>query len=327
MPNLDVSILVVDDAKFSSAIIAKRLKNAGYRDVRIANSPLVALKMIEQRPVSILVADWLMPEMDGLALADRVRQLDEATHHFTYVILLTAKESVEALAEAFDRGVDDFIYKSEMSRQLLPRIYAADRIADMHNTLLLANRLLMENNRELEEKNVVDLSTGLGNQLYCRQKLKDSFREIEARGGVTSYALIGIKNWQALKHTHTHAILDELASGIASRLQHLTRPLDIRCRISDNQFVVIYHLKRMDDASLQTYKRLFDGINLKEFKTTAGYISVQAGTGVICIDANEALPEVTHVEKAAGEALKASYETGTVVIRPWHKIAGEILSD
>ncbi|RMF13591.1 MAG: response regulator [Gammaproteobacteria bacterium] len=327
MPNLDLSILVVDDAKFSSAIIAKRLKNAGYRDVRIANSPIVALKMMEQRPVSVLVADWLMPEMDGLQLTDRVRQLDEANHHFTYVILLTAKEGVEALSEAFDRGVDDFIYKSEMARQLLPRIYAADRIADMHNTLLLANRLLMENNRELEEKNVVDLTTGLGNQQYCRQKVRESFREIESRGGVTSYALIGVKNWHALKHTHTHSVLDEVANGIATRLQHLSRPLDIRCRISDNQFVVIYQLKRLDDASLATYKRLHDGINLKAFKTTAGFISVQAGTGVICVDANEAMPEVTLLEKAAGEALKASYETGTVAIRHWHNIADQVTND
>ena len=39
MPNLDLAIMVVDDAKFSSAIIAKTLKNAGYRDIRIANTP------------------------------------------------------------------------------------------------------------------------------------------------------------------------------------------------------------------------------------------------------------------------------------------------
>ena len=111
MPNLDLPILVVDDAKFSSMVVGRTLRNAGYRDIRIANNAPAALKLMEQRPVSVLIADWLMPEMDGLQLTDQVRQQDEQNNHYTYVILLTARESVEALSEAFDRGVDDFIYK------------------------------------------------------------------------------------------------------------------------------------------------------------------------------------------------------------------------
>ena len=109
MPNLDLPILVVDDAKFSSMVVGRTLRNAGYRDVRIANDALAALALMKQRPVSVLIADWLMPEMDGLALTDQVRQQDERNKHYTYVMLLTARGSVAALAEAFDRGVDAFI--------------------------------------------------------------------------------------------------------------------------------------------------------------------------------------------------------------------------
>jgi len=104
MPNLDLPILVVDDAKFSSMVVGRTLRNAGYRDVRIVNNAPEALRLIEQRPVSVLIADWLMPEMDGLELTDQVRQQDEQNNHYTYVILLTARESVEALSEAFDRA-------------------------------------------------------------------------------------------------------------------------------------------------------------------------------------------------------------------------------
>ena len=116
MPNLDLPILVVDDAKFSSMVVGRALKNAGYRDIRIANNAPQALDLIEQRSVNVLIADWLMPDMDGLELADRIRQQDEQGDHYTYIILLTAKESPEALSHAFDRGVDDFIYKSTAFR-------------------------------------------------------------------------------------------------------------------------------------------------------------------------------------------------------------------
>ncbi|HET8730837.1 MAG TPA: response regulator, partial [Moraxellaceae bacterium] len=119
MPNIDTSILVVDDTKFSSAMVNRVIARAGYQDVRHAHSAATALQMLEERPARILVADWLMPEMDGLELTQRVRQLDEAGNHFTYVILLTAREGVEALAEAFEQGVDDFVNKSNMQDQLL----------------------------------------------------------------------------------------------------------------------------------------------------------------------------------------------------------------
>ena len=60
MPNLDLPILVVDDAKFSSMVVARTLKKAGYRDVRIAHHAPEALGLMEDRPVSVLIADWLM---------------------------------------------------------------------------------------------------------------------------------------------------------------------------------------------------------------------------------------------------------------------------
>ena len=90
----------------------------------------ISLQLLEQRPASVLLADWLMPEIDGLELTARVRQLDETADHYTYIILLTGKEGENVLGEAFDRGVDDFISKAAMNEQLVPRVYAADRLCN-----------------------------------------------------------------------------------------------------------------------------------------------------------------------------------------------------
>src|SRR3990167_9112091 len=140
MPNADLPIMIVDDAKFSGAVIGRTLKAAGYTDVRTASSAQ---------------QDLLMPEMDGLELAGRVRQLDESTNHFTYIMLLTAREGDQALMQAFDQGVDDFINKSAMNQQLLPRIYAADRLAGLQNRLLKENQLLVESNQRLKKNSLV----------------------------------------------------------------------------------------------------------------------------------------------------------------------------
>lgn len=116
MRNSLLSILVVDDdAKFSSTMIGRTLNLADYTDMRFASSAAQALTLLEERPAAILLADWLMPEIDGLELTAQVRQHDEQPDHYTYIILLTGTKSNNALAEAFDRGVDDFTSKTAMN--------------------------------------------------------------------------------------------------------------------------------------------------------------------------------------------------------------------
>ncbi|WP_417545259.1 response regulator [Marinobacter sp.] len=309
MPNLDLPILVVDDAKFSSMVVGRTLRNAGYRDVRIANDALAALALMKQRPVSVLIADWLMPEMDGLALTDQVRQQDERNNHYTYVMLLTARESVAALAEAFDRGVDDFIYKSDMTKQLIPRIFAADRMAERQNTLLRANALLIENNRELESSNIIDLETGLCNNRYGRDRLTKILRHAESRGGASAYLLCGIRNWQELKRKHPHTVMNELSVGIARRLSTLIRPIDVLCRVGDNQFAIIAYFPNSDHCTTTAFRRVFDGINHKALKTTAGYISIEAGMVLCKADAQNGTPSVQDMERASVHGLVDAYET------------------
>ena len=317
MPNLDLSILIVDDAKFSSTIIAKTLAKAGYRDLRVANDAATALELLESRKASLLIADWLMPEMDGLQLTQCVRQMDEQQNHFTYVILLTAKESQKALTEAFDQGIDDFIFKSEMSKQLLPRVFAADRMADRQNSMLTANQLLLENNRHLESCNIIDIETGVGNERYAKDALAKLLKHTEARGGATSYMLLCIKNGAAISKQYNHMICEELAVGITRRLRHLIRPLDVLCRISAHQYVVIAHFSHIDHCTLGSYRRIHDGLNHQSFRTTSGYISVNAASSICTVDDMCPIPEISDIESGCQRQLLSAIETDTITISRW----------
>ena len=66
MTNQDLSIIIVDDLQFSRIVVKTALKKAGYNGVRMADSATEALAMIEQKPADVILADWMMPEMDGL---------------------------------------------------------------------------------------------------------------------------------------------------------------------------------------------------------------------------------------------------------------------
>ena len=312
MPNPHLSILVVDDAKFSSAMIGRALSQAGYQDVRFANSAAEALRLLEKRPASVLLADWLMPEMDGLELTGRVRQLDETAEHYTYVILLTGKEGENVLVEAFDRGVDDFISKAAMNEQLVPRVYAADRLCNTLQRLLNENRMLTQNISSLEERNLVDSLTGLGNPRYLQQKLGDCLRQVESRGGALCYLLIGLQEGEALRRQYGNGFWNEVLHGVARRLQQLVRPLDVLTRVDDTHFGMIAMLDDLHECSPSSFKRLHEGLNLKAFKTSEGFISLKAGISLVGLDAKSLPVEPQNLFAEAARMLPESYASGRV---------------
>lgn len=312
MPNPHLSIVAVDDTKFSSAIIGRALAQAGYQDVRFASSAVEAIELLEQRPANVLLADWMMPGIDGLQLTERVRQNDEMSDHYTYVILLTGKEGENVHGEAFDRGVDDFISKASMNEQLLPRIYAADRLCNTLQRLLNKNRLLTQNNATLQRHSLIDPVTGLGNARYLQQKIGDCLRQLESRGGALCYLAIGLPQAQQIKREHGEALYDEVLRAVTSRLQSLMRPLDILARLDDDQFGVIALIQHLQECSPSSFKRLHDGLNLKAFKTSAGFITIKAGISLVGLDTQSLPTTGEHLVSHATRLLPDAYATGRV---------------
>lgn len=312
MPNPQLSILVVDDTKFSSAVIGHALSQAGYTDIRFASSAMAALAMHEERAASVMVADWLMPEMDGLQLTTRIRQRDEQTNHYTYVMLLTAREGDNVLGEAFDRGVDDFISKSSMSEQLLPRIYAADRITQLINRLLEENHLLASNNAQLEQHNLIDSLTALGNRRYLLQRLDDALQRVESRGGFCSLLVLGLQNYQDIGHRFGEAVQQELLKGTSRRLQQLVRPMDVIARIGTDTFAICTVGDNADDCKPSSFRRLHDGLNLKAFKTSEGYLSLRAGMALCTVSRHDPNLHAEQLLQNVEQHLEEAYATNLI---------------
>ena len=313
MPNPQLGILVVDDAKFSSVMIGRVLNKAGYRDVRFASSAQDALRQLAERPTHVLLADWLMPEMDGLQLTARVRQLDGGSGHYTYIILLTGRDGVEVLAQAFDQGVDDFISKAAMHEQLLPRVLAADRLCGSLQQLKQENRQLAADVATLERHNQVDAVTGLGNRRYLEQRLAATLRQMESRNTALCYLHIGLQNGPELRAQHGETTYEELLQAMARHLQQLVRPLDTLVRIDDRHFGVLAQVDNLQNCSPSSFKRLHEGLNFKAFKTQEGFISVKAGVSLVTLDASGLPTNAEQLLQQAGALLPSAYSTGRIV--------------
>lgn len=321
MARTGTSILIVDDAKFSSAVVNRALAVAGFTDIRSVSNAPDALKALEERPASIVVADWLMPDMDGLELTRSIRQLDEAANRYTYVILLTAKEGVDALVKAFDEGIDDFVNKSGMQQQLLPRVLAAERITSLNNRLLAENQQLLEQNRKLKTLSTLDPLTGLGNRSYAVKRVADALKHAQLRGGAACYLLININNYAELEKKIPRPMFAQLIVGVARRLRQLVRPLDIAVRVHQNQFALITHQPDIGMCTSASFRRLQEGINMKEFKIQTGYVSVRCAITLVAADESTGLPEPEAMMNRAEQLLPRAQETGLVIAEQWKQPA------
>lgn len=275
-----VSVVIVDDAKVTLEILRRTLKQAGYEDIRIATSGQEALDLLQERRANLLLADWLMPGMDGLELTRRVRQLDEEDNQYTYVVLLTGREGTDSLSTAFASGVDDFVNKSPDNTELLLRLHAAGRVSALQNELLQANRQLLELNRQLGMQNSFDLQTGLGNRQYLEQALGKLLRHVEGRGGLACIAVVSITDLARLREEFGEGVVDDLVETTALRLQQSVRPLDTVGRLADDQFAMLMHVDDQDQCHPNAFKRVHEALSLRAFKTRRGFINAQCAIAI-----------------------------------------------
>ena len=120
------SVLVVDDDPFIARLLEIELRAAGY-DVRVAGDGERALGLARERCPELVLADVMMPTMDGFELTRRLRQ-DSHTASVS-IIMLTARGLSADKLEGFSVGADDYIVKPFDTPELLARIRGALRRA------------------------------------------------------------------------------------------------------------------------------------------------------------------------------------------------------
>lgn len=266
------SIVIVDDTKFSSAVVERYLKAHGFADIRLADSAIEAINLIKKRPADILLADWLMPGMDGLALTQLVRELDTRRGTFTYVMLLTAKESSDDLNHAFSKGVDDFIGKTMLKTQLLPRIYAAARISSLQNESLKREHQVREKYKRLLGFTRIDPVTQVANKQHLEAQLDRYLAQLRGRSGHVGLLLCRLDAMEELSRKLPRSEQQHLLASIAKRLQDIARPMDEVARTSEDTFAIALYSQSEDFVAQNLIRRVQDQLFIKAYKTSAGYM-------------------------------------------------------
>ncbi len=311
MSSKDLSIIIVDDLQFSRIVVKAALKKAGYSGVRLADCATEALTMIEQQPADVVLADWMMPEMDGLELTHRIRQRDEEKGTYTAIILFTAHDGVEYLVKAFDHGVDDYLCKPPNPKELAARVNAAARVAALQNDLLETSRRMEQVIKSLEKMALVDELTGAGNQNFLMRNLKTHLLEASTRRGGVCLMIVELRELEDITATHGKFITNEILISQHRRLRRAVRPTDIVARLDNDIFGIIMHHTKIKDFKHTAIERILSMINNRAYKTTAGNLTINGCIGVhyyrgdqAIISANEMIKQaVSKLDQARNDTL------------------------
>ncbi len=276
----NVSILVVDDSYLNRSNAISALSTGGYTDIREAGSGIEALKQLNERPAQIVVADWVMPEMDGIALTEIIREQDKQNGHYTAVLMATTKDSVESLVQAFECGVDDYIRKPFDHRELVARTFSAERIARLHQQLIDSAQSLEDDNQRLQKEVLTDPLTGVWNRRYISLHLDHLIKLTLSRGGVTYCAVVDLDNFKRINDDHGHDVGDEVLKNFCGRIRKAIRPIDVLARFGGEEFVILMHHDHDSEHISIIFGRIREALISKSIKSSAGDIPLTASFGI-----------------------------------------------
>ncbi len=125
-PNTAAHILVAEDQTDIRELLVMNLRSAGY-EVSAVGDGREALERFNTRPADLLILDLMMPRMDGLEVCKALRAQGSATP----ILMLTAKTTELDRVLGLELGADDYLTKPFSLAELLARVKALLRRADL----------------------------------------------------------------------------------------------------------------------------------------------------------------------------------------------------
>ncbi|MFT4710339.1 MAG: two-component system cell cycle response regulator [Bacteroidia bacterium] len=243
-------VLIVDDDLISLRILSNCLTQSGFKVLATADPKLALVLAIQHEP-SVLITDWLMPEIDGLSLCRALRRCESGRR--IYIMVLTSTEDESACMRAFDAEADDFIRKPFQPKDLLSRVEIGVRLSAAQGSLETGgqSRLKPVNrdrpagdinditaaDRALGQESGRDERTGLTNRVYATSRL-NAFYEQDKDSAIAVIAL-NIDGLTTASTDFSLSATESLTVQVASLLQATIREVDTLCTSGSGGFLVL----------------------------------------------------------------------------------------
>ena len=298
-------VLVVDDHEDNVELLRMRLEAWGFRaDVEMDGA--AALAHIERNPPDLVLLDVMMPVIDGIEVARRVKSNPNLP--FIPIIMQTALDSTESKVEGLEAGADDYITKPIDFAELKARIQSMLRIKRLQEALEERERELLEVNERLRQVSITDGLTGLDNRRHLEERLTEAFEHGERLGEPFSCVMCDIDKFKSVNDTYGHQVGDAVLRQMADILRGEAREIDRVGRYGGEEFMLLLPGTVLD-AAVTFAERVRKAVESHTFSFEGGTLQRTASFGVSAWPHPRVVDSDTLV-RAADDALYVAKESG-----------------
>lgn len=279
-----MKVLIADDDVVTRTMLRKMLASRDHRvleteDGQSAWELLCAVhRRPEEEPIQFVISDWMMPGLDGPSLIAHIRRAEFP--HYTYIVMLTARDGIEDTVTGLEAGADDYLTKPFDLNEFRARVAIGERILSLETRL-------REANVKLEDMATHDNLTGLLNRRALYDSATRELARAQREGLPLSVIMIDLDHFKVINDRHGHLAGDQALRLAASILQRGLREYDLLGRWGGEEFLMV--LPGADTMeSLAVAERIRDEISRSPLHLGNGHrIAFQASFGVTMLPRSE----------------------------------------
>ena len=222
-------ILVAEDDAISRTLLERTLQRAGYEVISVENGAKAIAELVKQDAPRLALLDWVMPEMDGVEVCREIRRRKEQA--YTYLILLSSRESKGDIVVGLESGADDYLTKPFDVDELKARLRSGHRILELEDHLVEARE-------SMRFQATHDLLTSLWNRGVILELMSHEIMRSRREHSCTALMMCDIDHFKSVNDQYGHAVGDDVLREVARRLHNSVRSYDMVGRYGGEGFLV-----------------------------------------------------------------------------------------
>jgi two-component system cell cycle response regulator len=291
-------ILVAEDDAISRTLLERTLQRAGYDVTAVADGAEALVELAKSDAPRMALLDWIMPEKDGVEVCRAVREHKEQA--YTYLILLSSRESKQDIVRGLESGADDYLTKPFDIDELKARLRTGERILELEDRLVEARE-------SMRFQATHDLLTSLWNRGVIVELVTRDVLRSRREGSCTAVMMCDIDHFKSINDQFGHAAGDDVLREVARRLQNSVRSYDLVGRYGGEEFLVA--LNRCDPGSaVSRAENLRGTVGNRPFVVGGKRITVTISVGLALSNefGNRSVDEIMNQADMALYAAKAA---------------------
>lgn len=301
-------IVVAEDNPATKKLLEALLKKFGHDPV-FAGNGREAWELLSKEDFQMVIADWMMPEMDGVTLCKKIRA--DSSKKYIYIIMLTAKSLKDDIVEGLNAGANDYLTKPFHHGELMARIKAGEKILQLEDNLAEKNRELQALNGRLKNLARVDALTQLSNRLALEEAMEKTCSAARRYRRTYSIIMCDIDRFKLYNDTYGHPAGDKVLRRIADMLKSQVRASDQVFRYGGEEFAILLPEHNADEAEkvAERLKAAVDALGIEHTAYDMGTVTISFGVATSRNNTENGC-HWTEVLKQADEALYKAKESG-----------------